>query len=128
MRLKIRQSDLADLMGYEQSYISALEVGIKGPPTPEFVEKLVATLQLSTDEERELRDAAAASDRKIVLGQHAPRAVYWLFKDLRNQADELHPEQIKMIQHALDMKGQLVPSHMEVMRRLPRRRREEAST
>jgi predicted transcriptional regulator len=30
---QIRQSELAELLGYEQSYISALEVGIKGPPT-----------------------------------------------------------------------------------------------
>ena len=36
---QIRQSELAELLGYEQSYISALEVGIKGPPTDEFVRK-----------------------------------------------------------------------------------------
>jgi predicted transcriptional regulator len=35
MRLEIRQAELAALVGYEQSYISALEVGLKGPPTEE---------------------------------------------------------------------------------------------
>ena len=38
LRHQIRQSELAELLGYEQSYISALEIGAKGPPTEEFVE------------------------------------------------------------------------------------------
>ena len=29
----LRQIDLAELLGYEQTYLSALEVGAKGPPT-----------------------------------------------------------------------------------------------
>lgn len=29
MRRRLRQADLADLLGYEQSYISALEVGLR---------------------------------------------------------------------------------------------------
>jgi len=42
MRLEIRQAELAELVGYEQSYISALEVGLKGPPTQEFITRLIA--------------------------------------------------------------------------------------
>lgn len=38
LRHQIRQAELAELLGYEQSYISALEIGAKGPPTEEFVE------------------------------------------------------------------------------------------
>ena len=45
MRHEIRQSELAELLGYEQSYISALEIGAKGPPTPEFIEKLILALE-----------------------------------------------------------------------------------
>jgi len=52
MRFEIRQADLAELVGYEQSYISALEVGSKGPPTPEFIDKLVSVLELSGSDER----------------------------------------------------------------------------
>lgn len=44
LRHGIRQNELAELIGYDQTYISALEVGLKGPPTPEFVDKVVATL------------------------------------------------------------------------------------
>ena len=39
-RLGVRQGELADLLGYDQSYLSALEIGQKGPPTPEFVDRL----------------------------------------------------------------------------------------
>lgn len=63
---QIRQSELAELLGYEQSYISALEVGIKGPPTEEFVEKLITALDLPPTAQLELREAIAASDRKLV--------------------------------------------------------------
>jgi predicted transcriptional regulator len=35
MQHGICQTVLADMIGYEQTYISALEVGKKGPPTQE---------------------------------------------------------------------------------------------
>lgn len=40
MRHGVRQVELAERIGYEQSYISALEAGAKGPPTPEFIDRL----------------------------------------------------------------------------------------
>lgn len=54
MQRGIRQTELSDLIGYEQTYISALEIGKKGPPTPEFVERLITALDLK-GEEREYR-------------------------------------------------------------------------
>lgn len=50
MRHGIRQNELAELIGYDQTYISALEVGLKEPPTPEFVDKLVTTLPMTPAE------------------------------------------------------------------------------
>lgn len=49
MRHNIRQSELAERLGYEQSYISALEIGLKGPPGPDFVDRLIAALELVGD-------------------------------------------------------------------------------
>lgn len=76
LRHGIRQNELAELIGYDQTYISALEVGLKGPPTPEFVDKVVATLPLTPAEQEELRTAAKASDRKLVLDPDAHPDVY----------------------------------------------------
>ena len=49
LRLEIRQADLAKLVGYEQSYISALEVGLKGPPTQEFITRLIQAVAIAFD-------------------------------------------------------------------------------
>lgn len=126
MRYEIRQSELAEMLGYEQSYISALEIGVKGPPTPEFVEKLVSALALSEDEKQEVHDAVDASQRKLVAGPDTPRDVYWMLKDLREQLDVLHPIQLKMIRAALDLKGKFTDQQPEPVRRIKRRRKEEA--
>lgn len=66
MRHNVRQVELAELLGYEQSYISALEVGLEGPPTQEFVERLKAALPLSSAEQQEVLAAVEASQRKLV--------------------------------------------------------------
>ncbi|WP_376767311.1 helix-turn-helix domain-containing protein [Paludibacterium denitrificans] len=88
----IRQAELAALLGYEQSYISALEVGIKGPPTDEFVDRLVQGLQLTQGDEVRLRDAVSASQRKLVIDRDTPEDGYWLLKELREQFESLSPE------------------------------------
>src|SRR5438093_1356584 len=88
----IRQADLARLLGYEQSYVSALELGIKGPPTQEFIDRVEHALQLSENEQEELRNAARASQRKLVIEPDSPLEVYWLMDRLRQELDNLHPE------------------------------------
>ena len=127
LRHQIRQAELAELLGYEQSYISALEVGIKGPPTDEFVSKLIAALALNLNEQEELREIIAASDRKLALPADSPQPLYWMLKNLRDQLDSLHPLQVKLIQDALSMRGSLVDPLPEPLRRIKRRRREEVT-
>jgi transcriptional regulator with XRE-family HTH domain len=126
LRHQIRQSELAELLGYEQSYISALEIGAKGPPTEEFVEKLITALGVPPSEQEEIREIVAASQRKLALSLDSPQDVYWMLKGLREQLDTLHPVQIKIIQDALNLKGSLVDRQPEPLRRIKRRRREEA--
>lgn len=127
LRHQIRQSELAELLGYEQSYISALEIGTKGPPTDEFVERLIAALAVPLNEQQEIRDIAAASQRKLALRLDSPQDLYWMLQSLREQLDSLHPVQIKIIQDALNLKGSLVDRPPEPLRRIKRRRREEAA-
>lgn len=127
IRHQIRQSELAELLGYEQSYISALEVGIKGPPTEEFVKKLIVTLALPLSVQLELKEIVAASDRKLSLPADSPQSHYWMLKELRDQLGNLHPLQVKLIQDALAMRGSLVDPQPEPVRRIKRRRREEAT-
>jgi transcriptional regulator with XRE-family HTH domain len=97
----LRQAELAERIGYEQSYLSALEIGTKGPPPPEFVERLVSVLNLDANWKQKLSDALDASQRKIVLSATAPEPVYRLLNELRCNIDSLRPVQIELIRIAL---------------------------
>lgn len=122
----MRQSELAQRMGYEQTYISALEVGNKGPPTAEFVEKLITTLALGTEEQARLTQAVEASQRKLVLEIDSSPDTYWMLKELRERIQFLHPAQIKMIRDVLQLPETLKERAIEPVNRLKRRRSEEA--
>ena len=127
LRLEIRQAELAKLVGYEQSYISALEVGLKGPPTQEFITRLINAVALSPDEQQQLRNAVGASERKLVIDADTPQDIYWLLKDLRDQVDSLSPVQIRMMRDLLSMRGAITEELPDPARRLKRRRKEEAT-
>jgi transcriptional regulator with XRE-family HTH domain len=45
----LRQAEFATRLGFEQSYISAIELGTKGPSTLDFMERLVERLELSEE-------------------------------------------------------------------------------
>lgn len=117
----LRQAELAHLLGYEQSYISSLELGIKGPPTEEFVGLLISRLQLSPVEQETLLEAAAASHRKISVPGDAPENVFWLFHKLRQQIDHLHPTQITLIETALRLPQEFNRPVQEATPRIKRR-------
>lgn len=96
-----RQADFADQLGYEQSYISAIELGTKGPPSEEFLERLIERLELDVQWQNRLRSALDESHRKMVLPNEAGEDVFRMFNELRRQLDTLHPAQVELMQMAL---------------------------
>lgn len=126
MRYGIRQVELARLMGYEQTYISSLEVGKKGPPTSEFIDKLIDTLGLTEEEAEQLHDAADASQRKFIINDEVPQKVYWVLRDLRQKLPSLTNTQLSLIQFALDMQESSEDKPQDVIRKLKRRNSQEA--
>jgi transcriptional regulator with XRE-family HTH domain len=96
----MRQADFAAKLGYEQSYISAIELG-KGPPGGEFIDRINERLQLSDTWEARLRAALDESQRKIILPVGASEEMYKLFNELRRQVDTLRPVQLELMQIAL---------------------------
>ena len=124
MRRQIRQVDLAEQIDYEQSYISALEAGLKGPPTQEFVDRLKTQLKLSPRDAQELQGAADASQRRLVLDLDMPQDIYWLIKRLREKLPELTPTQVRVINDVLGMATMPGDGWAEPKRRLPRKRKE----
>lgn len=122
----LRQMELAELIGYEQSYVSALEVGLKGPPTAEFSERLILALALTDTEQDELLSACNASHRKLIIAPDAPSDIFWLLTDLRNQVERLSPQQIKVMREVMAMREGLLHEPYNDRPRLKRKRKAEA--
>lgn len=100
-RYRVSQKELAKRMGYEQGYISGLEVGRKGPPNEEFIGKLIETLDIDKDEQMALRQAVAESQRRYVLPDDASTDVYKLVRKLWGEMNNLQPTQIRAINEIL---------------------------
>lgn len=92
-------------MGYEQGYISGLEVGRKGPPNEEFIGRLIETLDLGADEQTALRQAVIESQRRYVLPGDASTDVYKLVCKLWGEMNNLQPTQIRAINEILSFQG-----------------------
>lgn len=125
-RYGIRQHELAESMGYEQSYFSALEIGTKGPPTDEFVGKLIKALELGAEEQLELRLAVKESQRRYVLPGALPTDVYRMCSELMDRLECLHPAQVRMIRDLLRINDTVATPAAIYPRRLVRVRKEVA--
>jgi len=65
--VKSGRQNLHICLAMSTGYISDLEVGTKGPPTQEFVDRLVQVLNVSHDEQLAIYEALRVSQRKLVL-------------------------------------------------------------
>jgi transcriptional regulator with XRE-family HTH domain len=101
---KLLQKDAAEMLGYEQSYISALENGSKGPPKQEFINKLIVKFGLDKHEQEQLRVALQKSKRKLIVPLAADIAEYELCHQLDAQLGRLLPKQIELIKFALSLR------------------------
>lgn len=99
--LGMRQAEFALRLGYEQSYVSAIEVGTKGPPNTEFIERVVSAFELEEPWRHKLLSALDQSQRKIILSSDATEDTFRMFNELRRQIDQLHPAQVELIHMAL---------------------------
>lgn len=101
----IRQKDAADLLGYEQSYLSAIETDGKAPPKKDFLEKVIQKYQLNESEQAELKAAFESSKRVIALPKHPSLDAYYIFNKLEKDFTTLTPQQIQIIKSTLDLGG-----------------------
>lgn len=100
----IQQKDAAEKLGYEQSYISAVELGLKDPPRhPDFLEKLVLIYQLTADEQFHLKDLLHLSNRVITIPRKASEEEFYLVHQLKRKFGTLSADQIHLINVVLNM-------------------------
>lgn len=100
----LRQRELADILGVEQTYLSALEAARKDPPSPEQVARFAMALELTEEEHADLLYAAQISKRKLELPEDTNRAEYQLVHELVNNLGGLSDDQISVIRTVLRMR------------------------
>ena len=113
-RHRASQKNLAKLIGYEQGYISGLEIGRKGPPNEEFIVALITGLNLGIEEQATLRQVVQESQRKYIMPSDASAEVFRMVHELWHEMENLHPAQIRMIRDVLHLRNDLrMPNRSE---------------
>jgi transcriptional regulator with XRE-family HTH domain len=86
----LTQLDMAGLMGYEQAYVSAIELGIKSP-SDEFIAKLIIALKLGTKDQEEIGLALKDSKRRYTLPPEVSTKTYLFCSAFWERIEHLHP-------------------------------------
>jgi len=118
------QLELAKKLGYEQTYVSAIELGTK-PPSSEFLAKLTETLALADSDQRDLERELEDSPRRIVIPSDLPTNEYRLYAELRRKVGQLLPAQIDAIRTILRMDDEMAARPRYGVARLRRKAKEE---
>jgi transcriptional regulator with XRE-family HTH domain len=95
------QKDAAALLGYEQSFISGLERGLKSPPKSGFINQVATKYELTEVELDALTYAMHQSKRSYSLPKGASLDAYEIFRELEKQINDLGQNQLKLIRLAL---------------------------
>lgn len=101
----LSQKDAANLLGYEQSFLSAIEGSSKDVPKKHFIDQIIKKYQLNLDEQQLLNEAIIRSNRKLVIPPNSPESVYDLIYRMNEQINRLSDRQIKLIDIALEIGG-----------------------
>lgn len=107
IRHGLRQTKLAELLGYEQGYISALELGTKNPSNEEFLAKLVQTFEMTSQEQAELAIAVKESQVRYTLPRDVPPEAFRFCSQLWEKIDRLPQTQWQVMLGLLNLE---VPS------------------
>ena len=99
----IRQKDLACLLEVDASYLSGLESGRKGPPTPALADRLRQQLALTEKEQGSLLAAIRFSQRRYDVPFEADPREHELIWTIMNSVGRLRPAQINAISEILKL-------------------------
>lgn len=98
---KLLQRELAVLVGIKPCYISAMENGKKGPPSPLIFNNIVNSLNLSLEEENKLEKTLEQSEKVIRLPDTTSLDEYHFIWELRQRLGSLSREELAIMINAL---------------------------
>ena len=119
------QLDLAHSIGYEQGYVSAIELGLK-TPSKEFLAKLTTGLKLGDKSRLALEQALRASKKRFSLPPDASTQTYRFCNDLWDKIERLHPAVLDAMHVMLKVEDHVAERPRFQATRLRRRTKQEA--
>lgn len=125
LQVGMTQADLARSLGYEQRYVSAMELGIK-IPSKEFLAKLKTELKLDDKDRLALDQALKASNKRFVLPPDVSTATYRFCNELWDKIERLHPAVLDAMHSMLKVEDQVAERPRFQATRLRRRHKQEA--
>ncbi|MFZ4288015.1 helix-turn-helix transcriptional regulator [Variovorax sp. HJSM1_2] len=120
LQLGLTQVELANLIGYEQAYVSSIELGTRGP-SKEFLQKLTHAAELGIEEQRRLEQALHSSNRRFALSPEASTKTYLFCNDLWDRLETLHPALLDALHALLIIQDQVAVEPRIQRTRLKRR-------
>ncbi|MBV7539401.1 helix-turn-helix domain-containing protein [Duganella sp. sic0402] len=102
-RFGLRQTKLAEMLGYEQSYISGLELGTKSPTNEEFLTRLIRAFKMTAQEQDELAKVVKQSQQRFVLPREVHPDAFRLCSELWDKIDRIPLPQLQAIRALLSL-------------------------
>jgi transcriptional regulator with XRE-family HTH domain len=124
LQVGMTQLDLAHSIGYEQAYVSSIELGLKNP-SEEFLAKLVVAMNLGVEDRRSLERALKASKRRFTLPPESSTKTYTFCNELWDKLDRLHPALLDAMHVILKVEDQVAERPRHQPTRLRRRGKQE---
>lgn len=110
---QLQQVQLADRLGVNSCYVSAMEKGKKGPPSKEVLTKLISQLKLDGSEQEALWEYVDQSQKTVRVPDNATAEEYALMRDIRVHLGALSSEQITIIRNTLKL-GSVIPASRRI--------------
>lgn len=102
-KLGLRQQELADMVGFDRSYLSALENDLKYAPSAGFVQCLSSALKLQEADIVTLQNARERSQRAYVVPADTPLQTYEFIFELFASLEGLNTLQIQAMRAVLEL-------------------------
>lgn len=103
----LQQKQLADIMGINPCYVSAMEKGRKRAPADEVINRIIVRLKLSEEEQAALWHAVEISEPQFKLPNTMSKAEFEFVHKLRNSLGHLSHSQLVIMGEALDLGNQM---------------------
>jgi transcriptional regulator with XRE-family HTH domain len=121
----LTQIELAGLMGYEQAYVSAMELGLK-PPSQEYLGRLSSAIGLGERDVEEMELARQESNRRFVLPAEVPTSTYQFCNALWARIGSIHPAVIDAMHKMLKVEDEIASRPRRKATRVRRKHKAEA--